>query len=115
MQHSKSFILSENVKEALGYLYKEIENLEREVNDLKDRLDDLESERGKQKKQTKNLENPKCIIKGNLDLNSGRKIYYFPGCSQYKFTIIEKDIGEDWFCTEKEAQEAGFVRSKTCP
>jgi len=47
MQHSKSFILSENVKEALGYLYKEIENLEREVNDLKDRLDDLESERGK--------------------------------------------------------------------
>ena len=65
--------------------------------------------------QTKNLENPKCIIKGNLDLNSGRKIYYFPGCSQYEFTIIEKDIGENWFCTEKEAQEAGFVRSKTCP
>ena len=65
--------------------------------------------------QTKNPENSKCIIKGNLDLNSGRKIYYFPGCSQYKFTIIEKDIGENWFCTEKEAQEAGFVRSKTCP
>jgi len=65
--------------------------------------------------QTKNLEKPKCIIKGNLDQNSGRKIYYFPGCSQYKFTIIEKDIGENWFCTEKEAQEAGFVRSKTCP
>ena len=65
--------------------------------------------------QTKNLENPKCIIKGNLDQNSGRKIYYFPGCSQYEFTIIEKDIGEDWFCSEKEAQEAGFVRSKTCP
>ena len=65
--------------------------------------------------QTKNLEKPKCIIKGNLDQNSGRKIYYFPGCSQYEFTIIEKDIGEDWFCTEKEAQEAGFVRSKTCP
>jgi len=65
--------------------------------------------------QTKNLEKPKCIIKGNLDQNSGRKIYYFPGCSQYEFTIIEKDIGEDWFCTEKEAQEAGFIRSKTCP
>lgn len=65
--------------------------------------------------QTENPENSKCIIKGNLDLNSGRKIYYIPGCSQYEFTIIEKDIGEDWFCTEKEAQEAGFVRSKTCP
>lgn len=65
--------------------------------------------------QTENVDNPKCIIKGNLDPNSGKKIYYFPGCSQYKFTIIEKDIGENWFCTEKEAQEAGFVRSKTCP
>jgi len=65
--------------------------------------------------QTKNPENSKCIIKGNLDQNSGRKIYYFPGCSQYEFTIIEKDIGEDWFCTEKEAQEAGFVRAKSCP
>lgn len=65
--------------------------------------------------QTKNPDNAKCVIKGNLDQNSGRKIYYFPGCSQYEFTIVEKDIGEDWFCTEKEAQEAGFVRSKTCP
>lgn len=65
--------------------------------------------------QTKNVDNPKCIIKGNIDPNSGRKIYYFSGCSQYEFTIIEKDIGENWFCTEEEAQEAGFVRSKTCP
>lgn len=46
MQHSKSFILSEETKQALDYLYKEIEALERKVNDLKDRLDDLESERG---------------------------------------------------------------------
>ena len=65
--------------------------------------------------QTTNPENEKCNIKGNLDQNSGRKIYYFPGCSQYQFTIVEKDIGEDWFCTEKEAQEAGFVRAKSCP
>jgi endonuclease YncB( thermonuclease family) len=65
--------------------------------------------------QTKNVDNPKCIIKGNVAPDSGKKIYYFPGCSQYEFTIIEKDIGENWFCTEKEAQEAGFVRSKTCP
>ncbi len=65
--------------------------------------------------QTTNPENEKCNIKGNIDQNSGRKLYYFPGCSQYKFTIVEKDIGEDWFCSEKEAQEAGFVRAKSCP
>jgi len=62
-----------------------------------------------------NPDNPKCNIKGNVDKNSDLRNYYFPGCAQYEFTIIEKDIGEDWFCTEKEAQKAGFTRSKTCP
>jgi micrococcal nuclease len=67
--------------------------------------------------QDVNLENPDCIIKGNIDKNKyvDNKKYYFPGCSQYKFTIVEKDLGEDWFCTEKEAQEAGFVKAETCP
>ena len=59
-------------------------------------------------------EDSDCIIKGNLDKNSGRRLYYLPNCVQYKFTIIEKDLGEDWFCTEKQAQEAGYVKSKTC-
>lgn len=65
-------------------------------------------------RQTENPDNPDCQIKGNIDSNSDRRNYYFPGCSQYKFTIVEKDIGEGWFCTEKEAKEAGFTRSKTC-
>ncbi len=65
--------------------------------------------------QKTNYDNPKCNIKGNIDKNSDRRNYYFPGCAQYEFTIIEKDIGENWFCTEKEAQKAGFTRSKTCP
>lgn len=66
--------------------------------------------------QTENLENPECLIKGNMDKNNhDLKRYYFPGCAQYDFTIIEKDIGEQWFCSEKEAKEAGYQRSKTCP
>ena len=45
MQHTKSFILSEDTKDALDYLYREIESLEEKVNDLEDRLYDLEKER----------------------------------------------------------------------
>ncbi len=59
-------------------------------------------------------ENPTCIIKGNIDDNSTRRNYYLPDCAQYKFTIVEKDMGENWFCTEKEAQNAGFTKAKTC-
>lgn len=65
--------------------------------------------------QTKNIDNPKCVIKGNTDKNSNMRNYYFPGCPQYEFTIVEKDLGENWFCTEKEAQTAGFTRAKNCP
>ncbi|PIV01532.1 hypothetical protein COS54_00850 [Candidatus Shapirobacteria bacterium CG03_land_8_20_14_0_80_39_12] len=65
--------------------------------------------------QIKNPDNPKCVIKGNIDKNSDLKNYYFPGCPQYEFTIVEKDLGENWFCTEKEAQAAGFTRAKNCP
>lgn len=66
-------------------------------------------------RQTENPDNPKCNIKGNIDDNSDRRNYYFPGCAQYDFTIVEKDMGEGWFCSEKEAQKAGYTRSKTCP
>lgn len=65
--------------------------------------------------QTKNLDNPKCNIKGNTDKNSNLRNYYYPGCPQYEFTIVEKDLGEAWFCTEKEAIAAGFTKAKNCP
>ena len=67
--------------------------------------------------QTKNMDNPKCIIKGNLEnkRTSGRKLYYLPNCAQYKFVQIEKDLGEQWFCTEKEASMAGYIKADTCP
>lgn len=55
-----------------------------------------------------------CMIKGNIDDNSDRKNYHTPDCAQYKFTVVEKDMGEGWFCTEKEAIAAGFTKAKTC-
>lgn len=57
--------------------------------------------------------NTKCSIKGNIDRQ--KKTYHLPGCTQYPYTTVEEDIGEAWFCTEKEAQRAGYVKSERCP
>lgn len=59
-------------------------------------------------------ENTKCPIKGNIDKSTDTHIYYVPGCAQYNFTIVEEDLGERWFCTEKEAKAAGYTKAKTC-
>jgi len=59
-------------------------------------------------------ENPDCLIKGNISRNDGKKIYHFPGCGEYEVTLVEKDLGESWFCSEKEAQKAGYEKSVTC-
>ncbi|MBU1326879.1 thermonuclease family protein [Patescibacteria group bacterium] len=63
---------------------------------------------------TTNSKNPKCLIKGNIDKSTDTHLYYISGCAQYAFTIVEEDIGEQWFCTEKEALAAGFTRAATC-
>ncbi|MFH1561263.1 MAG: thermonuclease family protein [Patescibacteria group bacterium] len=66
--------------------------------------------------QTENLDNPDCDIKGNIDMsNSTIKRYYFPGCAQYQFAIVEKGRGEQWFCSEAEAKKAGYQKAKSCP
>lgn len=64
--------------------------------------------------QTTNPDQPECLIKGNRDKNSPDQLYYFPGCGNYGNTIVEKDLGEAWFCTEAEAQAAGFTKAATC-
>lgn len=64
--------------------------------------------------EDKNTKNPNCQIKGNIDKNGTSRKYYLPNCAQYKFTLVEKDLGEDWFCTESQAQKAGFTKAETC-
>lgn len=52
-----------------------------------------------------------CLIKGNIS-SSGEKIYHIEGQRYYDKTKIEEEKGERWFCTEKEAVESGWRKSK---
>lgn len=54
---------------------------------------------------------PGCNIKGNVGYDSGERIYHMPGQEYYSVTNINPDYGERWFCTEAEAQAAGWRRS----
>lgn len=51
-----------------------------------------------------------CNIKGNISLNSGKRIYHVPGDPDYADTRISPSRGERWFCTESEARAAGWKR-----
>lgn len=53
--------------------------------------------------------NTNCLIKGNI--SSGGKIYHMPGGQFYDRTVIDTSKGEKWFCSEAEAQAAGWRRS----
>ncbi|SRR3989338_1320897 len=59
--------------------------------------------------------NPKCVIKANIRLERKTRKYYLPDCPQYNFTKVSQDLGEKWFCTEKEAKAAGFSKADNCP
>ena len=48
-----------------------------------------------------------CMIKGNINLQ-GEKIYHCPNWRDYDETEIDINAGERWFCTENEAQNAGW-------
>lgn len=53
-----------------------------------------------------------CVIKGNISAN-GDKIYHLPGQQFYESTRIDPALGERWFCSEEEAQRAGWRKSRT--
>lgn len=52
------------------------------------------------------------VIKGNISVSSGEKIYHVPGGEFYEPTVISEGKGERWFCTEAEALAAGWRKSK---
>ncbi len=54
-----------------------------------------------------------CAIKGNIS-TTGEKIYHLSGCGSYEKTKIEESRGEKWFCSEAEAQAAGFRKALNC-
>jgi hypothetical protein len=58
------------------------------------------------------LPKPGCDIKGNISLRKGERIYHLPGQKWYGKTVISPEKGERWFCTEEEAEENGWRKSK---
>jgi endonuclease YncB( thermonuclease family) len=67
--------------------------------------------------QAVNPDKPECVIKGNYDASEtkrSKRIYHFPGCGRYDDIGVELYRGDRWFCSEKEAEEAGFVKSGNC-
>lgn len=55
-----------------------------------------------------------CDIKGNINAR-GDKIYHDPGCPSYTRTKIDPSAGERWFCSNAEAESAGWRRAGNCP
>jgi micrococcal nuclease len=58
--------------------------------------------------------NPKCAIKGNHDLDRDEYVYLLPSCPYYSIVNVRRFEGDSWFCTEKDAQTAGFSISPAC-
>lgn len=61
-----------------------------------------------------NPRNLKCNIKSNNRSGSKEKLYHYPGCNQYNNTKVQLYLGDQWFCTEKEAVAAGYKKSGGC-
>lgn len=59
--------------------------------------------------------NPDCIIKGNISEKGYGKTYLVPGCDNYNSVKIDTRKGEEYFCTEQEAIDAGFRKATNCP
>lgn len=58
--------------------------------------------------------NKNCLIKGNVSETGAGKVYFLPECPSYSQVKIDLEQGEAYFCSEEEAQSAGFTKSKSC-
>lgn len=67
--------------------------------------------RGKRLTAANDNEAGKCLIKGNIGKKSVR-IYHIPGGAYYARTRIDEKKGERWFCSESEARNSGWRKSK---
>jgi endonuclease YncB( thermonuclease family) len=52
-----------------------------------------------------------CVIKGNIS-RDGERIYHVPGQEWYGPTRINEAKGERWFCSEDDAEKAGWRRAR---
>lgn len=52
-----------------------------------------------------------CLVKGSYD-KRGHRWYHLPEFRHYEQVVVNLENGDQWFCTEKEAREAGFRRAR---
>lgn len=52
-----------------------------------------------------------CVVKGNIS-SSGERIYHVPGGGSYDETVITPAKGERWFCSERDAEAAGWRKAR---
>lgn len=55
-----------------------------------------------------------CLIKGNISSIDKEKRYFLPNCPSYSQVKIDLKKGEAYFCSEEEAEKAGFMMSESC-
>jgi micrococcal nuclease len=55
-----------------------------------------------------------CVIKANISEKSYGRNYFLPGCPNYNRIKVDPGKGEGYFCTEAEAETAGFTKSASC-
>jgi len=51
-----------------------------------------------------------CLIKGNLD-KLDHRWYHLPEFRHYSQVVVNLEKSDQWFCTEEEAEEAGFEKA----
>ena len=66
------------------------------------------------KKTMENDVNTSCKIKGNIDKGTGDRLYHLPTCRHYKYVVLDLDTDENYFCSEQDAQSAGFKLAPDC-
>lgn len=58
-----------------------------------------------------NAPSPACAIKGNVN-RKGERIYHEPGQMHYDAVNMKRGSGKRWFCSEAEAEAAGWRKAK---
>jgi len=58
--------------------------------------------------------NPDCVIKGNISEHGYGKTYFFLGCPNYNTVKVDLEKGDRYFCTNEEAEAAGFKMAEGC-
>jgi endonuclease YncB( thermonuclease family) len=59
---------------------------------------------------TEGAPSPECTIKGSISRN-GERIYHMPDQAFYARTKMDEGSGRRWFCTQAEAEAAGWRRA----